>query len=147
MTLQYRSDTGGLLYHSVGTPVDKLMADCCCPGPCGDCDPALHSSYTITFAGMPTEGGSVNGAWTVSWGFPIECPRWQYLSDVVVGLNRFERGPFWRVQVDNSRWAAEFQLAQAPSNFCNPAGSYIMTYFFDRWGYLDPPASPSCVVS
>ena len=66
MTLQYRADTGALLYIA---QTDALMAECCCtPVDCNiDCDPPLLEQYTVTLAGLGGCFAVRNGVYTVTY--------------------------------------------------------------------------------
>lgn len=128
MTLQYRVDTGALLYFSYGSNIDKLMAECGC-GLCTDCCPPLKQSYTVTISGVTPS--SFDGVHVVTW---LEELSWRctWASEdggVKLHWNK-QPGGTWYVSSPVSGWYSDCVpnthsgAFWGSSDACAPEGAY-----------------------
>lgn len=141
MTLQYRADTGALLYIA---STDALMAECCCTRCDGTCtgDNLLHGTYTVTIADMTGNLAHWNAAWTVTWE-PVSCIWSITVSGKKLQLYRQGESEYWVVELPGECSTPPPPIQyRSPRAVCNPTGT-IDPYYF---GCSEANAS-SCVVS
>ena len=133
MTLQYRTDTGALIYGSD----DSLLTNCCCGYD------ALADSYTITGSGFvhaspacgPDLSTGWDGAWTVNSCGDGSCA-WRYpeCGDVVPRLTLTWDGTKWEIigesrYFDGANWInclVYLDKDSGGTNQCDPSGSYTV---------------------